>query len=143
MRNVDIEVIVLQQESDTIVTAQGETINKFLVADTSGTISLKAWGPTSAMIRIGDILRVYGVDCKNYQGHQILETSRNGRTQRLGQDTFSFVEGPNFSQQQQQQLDFGPGTSRRQSPYSQHHHHHFSTTLPAYSSPQFMSGRDY
>ncbi|KAI8333354.1 hypothetical protein BC941DRAFT_434492 [Chlamydoabsidia padenii] len=99
MRRIDIEVIVLQQESETIVTHNGEMINRYLIADKSGVMILKAWGVTGGAIRSGDILRINGVDCKYNYGHPFLETSRLGKTKRLGQDTFPFAEGPNFSQQ--------------------------------------------
>ncbi|ORZ18130.1 hypothetical protein BCR42DRAFT_413210 [Absidia repens] len=98
MRRLDIEVIVLQQESETVVTRDGEHINKYLVADKSGVMVLKAWGPSGAMIKLGDILHISGIEMKFNFGRHVLETSKQGKIQRLGQDTFRFAEGPNFSQ---------------------------------------------
>ncbi|KAI8340833.1 hypothetical protein BC941DRAFT_418306 [Chlamydoabsidia padenii] len=99
IHKVDIEVITLQQEGEPVARRRdGATIRKFLVADPSGTMILSVLGTHGDYIQIGDVLRVTDVQSKVRSGQHILITSKLGKVKRLGQDTFPFVESPNFSE---------------------------------------------
>lgn len=97
-RNFDCEVIVLQREGEPAVTRDGDNIYRFLVADRTGSITLSVWGETGRDIKIGDILRVTGVENKLRVGRLILATPKSCKIRRVGQDTFLFTEQPNMSE---------------------------------------------
>ncbi|SAM07089.1 hypothetical protein [Absidia glauca] len=97
IRQADIEVITLQQEGETVITREGATIRRFLVADLSGVMILSVWGTLGDYIQTGDILRVTDVHGRIRAGQFQLSTSKLGKIIRLGQDTFPFAEAPNFS----------------------------------------------
>ncbi|KAI9310306.1 hypothetical protein BX666DRAFT_1843664, partial [Dichotomocladium elegans] len=105
LHNLDCDVIVLQKEGDPFITRTGEPIYKFTVADKTGAILLSVWGERGQCIKNGDILRL-----TNAKGTLEIGALRVTKIRRLGQDTFPFIEKPNFSeqaalelQQQQQQ----------------------------------------
>ncbi|CAO3606796.1 unnamed protein product [Cunninghamella blakesleeana] len=98
MRNIECEVIVLQPESEPIVTRDGDVIYRFIIADKTGAIIINVWGETGELLKSGDILRLSGVDSKLRQGQLLLVLFKRGKVKRLGQDTFIFAEGPNYSE---------------------------------------------
>ncbi|CAO3650302.1 unnamed protein product [Cunninghamella echinulata] len=125
MRNIECEVIVLQPESEPIVTRDGEVIHRYLIADKSGVIIMNVWGETGELIKSGDIYELLERnDSKLRQGQLLLVLYKHGKVKRVGQDTLIFSEGPNFSEVDPTKIN----------PLQQRHHqqqqHQTSSPLP-------------
>ncbi|CAO3595089.1 unnamed protein product [Absidia cylindrospora] len=138
MRQLDIKVIVLQQEGEPVNTRDAPIV-KFMVADTSGVMQLNVWGTPADYIRSGDILRITGVESRYRLGQHHLVTTRMGKLQRIGQDTFPFAEGPNFSEPEPganipslKIAGQAIGHGINQSPSSKHHQQQQAYTNNAY-----------
>ncbi|KAI9473523.1 MAG: hypothetical protein EXX96DRAFT_578357 [Benjaminiella poitrasii] len=97
-KNIECEIIVLQNEGEPTRTRDGEFITKLWVADKTGSIILSVWGQNGLDIRFGDILHVTGLDGKLRKGQLILTTRKEFKMTRIGQDTFPFSERPNLSE---------------------------------------------
>ncbi|ORZ22239.1 hypothetical protein BCR42DRAFT_405769 [Absidia repens] len=150
MRQLDIKVIVLQQEGEPVNT-RDISIVKFMVADATGVMQLNVWGEPADYIRSGDILRITGVESRYRLGQHHLATTRQGKIQRLGQDTFSFAEGPNFSEPEQganipssKITGQAVGPNVNQPPSSKHHQQQQTYTnnaYPATAGPSLSSAK--
>ncbi|KAI8889031.1 hypothetical protein K501DRAFT_171593, partial [Backusella circina FSU 941] len=97
LKNAECEVIVLQQGEPTS-TRDGDTIHHFLVADKTASIILNVWGIPGQYIKGGDILHIIGGSCKLRKGQLCLSAFHSSKIRRIGQDTFPFVEKPNLSE---------------------------------------------
>ncbi|KAI8147588.1 hypothetical protein BJV82DRAFT_352473 [Fennellomyces sp. T-0311] len=100
-RGINCEAIVIQKDPDPTVTRDGDNLHKMLIADKTGSISLTIWNNNGQVLRSGDIIQILGGECKFRKGQLQLSVSRNSKIKRIGQDTFMFVEKPNFSEQTQ------------------------------------------
>ncbi|KAI8074017.1 hypothetical protein BC940DRAFT_289794 [Gongronella butleri] len=98
MPRLELDLIVLQQE-EFIPSTLKDDLYRYLVADRSGSMEFVIWGDRGKATRPGDIIRVKGADAKVRNGTLCLMMNRSGTITRVGQDTFHFVETPNFSEQ--------------------------------------------
>ncbi|KAI9249741.1 hypothetical protein BDA99DRAFT_216577 [Phascolomyces articulosus] len=57
-RGITSEVIVIKKEAEPVVTREGDTIYKYVIADKTGSMSSIIWHIFGKYVRIGDILRV-------------------------------------------------------------------------------------
>ncbi|KAF9577165.1 SOSS complex subunit B1 [Lunasporangiospora selenospora] len=98
MRGFNLECVLLEKAADPRRTYDNQLLTTFLVADKTGSIVLIIWGEEGKLLRNGDLLRIQGGEAKLFRGLIQLSTSKFGKYKKIGEDTMTFCEKPNWSE---------------------------------------------
>ncbi|PVU92592.1 hypothetical protein BB561_003727 [Smittium simulii] len=97
MKGFDCQFIVLEANTPLMV-RDGQTVQKFKVADSSGSIVCTLWGEYEQHIKCGDILRIEGAEAKLFKNTLTVTVGRYGKLVKVGEHTMEFSEVPFYSE---------------------------------------------
>lgn len=97
-KNMNVQVMILEQVGDSHYTKEGSVVRTFKVADKTGSINLCLFGENGQYLRPGDICRVLRGYCSLFKNSLTAYVGKGGEIKRIGEFCFPICEDPNMSE---------------------------------------------